>query len=553
MEINFSNSMEQISSLLKSYIPLIWVNTYEEDRFIKNLHNEVIHTQNKELWEWSSYRGLIRYEQKDNMLRASGDMDKTWTPNIALEAIIKHKRNESKKGSVFILKDFHTVLTQPIPRMLRDMYSIFIKDQKTIIVVAPFLAYGGAGLKYGIEPTLDKQITVINYELPQKEYIEKRIKSSVSHMKEFNKKNTKTKLDYTDDEYNKFATAVQGLTEIEMDNAIIGSLSHLQKIDEKRLLLEKKQIIQRSDILEYIDCSFSINEVGGLDLAKKYFNSYNDQFSKEAKAFGVEPLRGVLLTGICGTGKTLISKSVANMWSLPLLRLDIGRAMSGIVGSSELNIRQALHQISSIAPCVCQIDEIEKALSGTSSSAKTDGGTMARVFGTLLTAMEEGMKNVIFIATSNDIQALPPELIRRFNEVFYVDLPYPEEREEIFNIHLKKRSRDAKKLNLDMNKLVEATHLFTGSEIEKVVKESIAIAFRQKEKDVNTDIILTACNETKPIAKVMKEKIDTIRDWARSRARYASSIAESENSRTVVRKDKPKESNFAQFDSLLEE
>jgi MoxR-like ATPase len=176
--------------------------------------------------------------------------------------------------------------------------------------------------------------------------------------------------------------------------------------------------------------------------------------------------------------------------------------------------------------CVLWIDEIEKSLSGTKSSNFSDGGTLARVFGTLLTSMEEGMEGVVTIATANDIQALPPELIRRFNEVLFVDLPQPEERKEIFEIHFKKRGRNVEDLNLNMDELVKATHKFTGSEIEKAVKESIARAFRLKREDVIQEDVLGAVKDTKPIAKIMKDKIDAIRDWARDKARYASSLAE---------------------------
>jgi SpoVK/Ycf46/Vps4 family AAA+-type ATPase len=173
--------------------------------------------------------------------------------------------------------------------------------------------------------------------------------------------------------------------------------------------------------------------------------------------------------------------------------------------------------------CLLWIDEIEKSLSGTKSSNVSDGGTLARVFGTLLTAMEERMKGVVVIATANDIQALPPELIRRFTEVFFVDLPTPEEREEIFKIHLKKRKRESEKI--DLTELITASHQFTGSEIEKAVKEGIVRAYHDGKRELKAVDILGALQDTRAISRVMKEKIDEIRDWARNRARYASSLA----------------------------
>jgi len=241
-----------------------------------------------------------------------------------------------------------------------------------------------------------------------------------------------------------------------------------------------------------------------------------------------DPYRNFVANGVIvhNCGKSLISKTISSEWKLPLLRLDVGKVMQGLIGSSEQNMRQAIAQAESCSPAVLWLDEIEKSLSGTKSSNHSDGGTLARVFGTLLTAMEEGMKGVVLIATANDIQALPPELIRRFDEVFFIDLPTPEEREEIFTIHFRKKGRDVKKLKLNMEKIIKASHKFTGSEIEKVVKESIARAYHSKKKDVTTKDVIGAIEDTRVIAVVMKEQIDKIRDWAKDRARYASSLAE---------------------------
>ena len=202
--------------------------------------------------------------------------------------------------------------------------------------------------------------------------------------------------------------------------------------------------------------------------------------------------------------------------------------MGGIVGASESNMREVISQVEAVAPCVLWVDEIEKGLSGTKSSGFSDGGTLSRVFGTLLTAMEERMEGVVTIATANDIQGLPPELIRRFNEIMFVDLPMADERKEIWQIHLRQRKRDPAKLNLNLDELVHRTEGFTGSEIEKIVKEGIARAFHAKQPNVSQEIFLGAIADTKPISKVMGEKIKEIREWAKGKARYASSQAEAE-------------------------
>jgi len=525
--IEFGSTLDHITSLLKAHIPYVWVCTHEQRRFIKTLHKEVTESQNKELWTWSCNQGLLRYDPKEKVKHATGDFKDSQQPGIALALIDEYERAKDKKGSVWIMKDWHTVLSQPVPRIMRDMYQSLIKKQKALIVVSPMLAHGPSGQKGGMEPTLDKQVMVLNYELPDRDAIEERVRMSVAHMKKRHSgKKVDTKLEYNDEEYNEFSLALQGLTELEVDNALVTSICHLNRIDAKKLLREKKQIVQRGDILEYIEQSPTMNEVGGLDSAKKYFDTYSDQFTPEAREYGVEPLRGVLFTGVPGTGKSLLSKAIASCWGLPLLRLDVGKVMTGLVGGSEEKMRMVISQVEAIAPCVLWIDEIEKSLSGTKSSNFSDGGTLARVFGTLLTAMEERMDGVVTIATSNDIQALPPELIRRFNETMFVDLPVKEERAEILRIHMMKRGRDPDKLDINMDDLVDATHLFTGSELEKAIQEAIARAFRTKKKDISQFELLGAIKDTKVIAKVMKKNIDEIREWARDKARYASSLAE---------------------------
>lgn len=526
--VDYGSSMQHIQALIKAHVPYIWVSSFEEKRFIRTLQAEVAGKLEHEIWTWSSHGGLIKYEPEGPLVtRATGDLEKTNMPNVALGYIEQYKIPSGNNGAIFLLKDFHTVLAQPIPRQLRDIQDVLIKSKKTLIFLAPCLAHGPGGTKPGLDPTLEKSIVVVPYELPDRNQIESRMRKNITHLKTNAKgKLTKTKLDYTDEEYERFTTAMQGLTEQEAEVALTTCIVHLGKLDERKLLREKKQIVQKSEILEYIDAAPAMADVGGLDSAKKYFDTYSNQFTKEAHDYGVEPLRGVLLTGVPGTGKSLLAKAIAALWNLPLLRLDVGKVMTGLVGGSEEKMRAVIGQVEAIAPCVLWIDEIEKSLSGTKSSNFSDGGTLSRVFGTLLTAMEERMQGVVTIATANDIQALPPELIRRFNEIMFVDLPLESEREEIFRIHLRKRGRDADKLDIDMKELVKATHSYTGSEIEKAVKEAIARAFRTKKPQVGQEELIGAIKDTKPIAKVMSENIDALRTWAREKARYASSLAE---------------------------
>jgi SpoVK/Ycf46/Vps4 family AAA+-type ATPase len=309
----------------------------------------------------------------------------------------------------------------------------------------------------------------------------------------------------------------------EFTRAMATSLIDTQTIDVKAILEHKKQAIKKSEILEVINLDTSMNDVGGLDELKTYFERYSSSFSDEAKAFGVEALKGVIMTGIAGTGKSLAAKAVATHWKIPLLRMDVGKIMGSLVGQSEQRMRDALKHAAACAPCVLWIDEMEKGLSGTQSSGSTDGGTTARVFGTLLTWMQECDKDVVVVATANDVSQLPPELIRRFNETFFVDLPLEDEREEILRIHLNKRKRDPE--TFDIEAIVKATVDYTGAEIEKIVKESIAAAYTQGDSVVATEHILKAASELKPISKQMADRISELRTWADGKARFASSGA----------------------------
>ena len=517
------SSMDEIMCLIRACVPILYIVTHEETRFIEAFQKAACKKEvDREVWIWSSYMGLLKDFAPNIVTVAKGAEEKSESPRKALECIVSHTKKPTNKGSIYVMRDMHKVLTADVPRMLRDMYEHLVANSKTIIIVAPHLAHGANGSNRGLEPTLEKQITVVNFDLPTRDQLIKTLKGVIVKLKK-NKNETIAKTSYSESKILELARACQGLTQQEAENVIATSISQLFRIDVDRILKEKKNIIKKSDVLEYIDTDVSVADVGGMDEAKKFFNNYKDAFTDEARAYGVEPLRGVLLTGIPGTGKSMLAKAVAENFKLPLLRLDVGRVMAGIVGASENRMRDAISMAEAIAPTVLWIDEVEKSISGTSSSGQTDGGTLSRVFGTLLTAMQEGLKDVIVVATANDISHLPPEFIRRFNEVFFVDLPSESEREEIFGIHLTKRKRDPKKF--DMQKLLKHSEDYTGAEIEKAVKDSLALAWSNGKKEVQTSHLVESLKATRPISMVMGERIGELREWARNRARYASSDA----------------------------
>jgi hypothetical protein len=262
-------------------------------------------------------------------------------------------KSSDSKGLVYILRDFHTVLGEPVPRQIRDIYDHLMANGKTLIVTGPMLAHGPGGGKPGLPPTLEKQIAVVNFELPDREAISTRVNEVVEHMSDSIKgKNKKTQLDYTSEELEGFTKALQGLTMIEVDTSLSTSMTHLSCLNIDKLINDKRQLIRKSQILEFIDTPIGMNDVGGLDQAKEYLGKYSKAYSDEAKQFGVEPIKGVLLTGVPGTGKSLLAKAIGKMWQVPLLRLDVGKVMTGLVGGSEQKMREVIDQAEAMAPCV---------------------------------------------------------------------------------------------------------------------------------------------------------------------------------------------------------
>ena len=531
-QVEDSSTIKEIDSIIRARVPLTWVLTHEENRFITDLATRVAKPQHRPLYIWSLTQGLVEYDQYRTAIVATGAMADTKAPPKLLDTILTTEPKNDSNPPIFVLRDFHTVLQTPIARRLRDIYELLANDGKCLIIVSPILAYGPAGEKMGMSPTLEKQMIILDYDLPSvgkaEELCRVAIKDIVDQHNEINTKPT-LKVNYTKPEYRELATAVSGLSQTEIENSISTCLASQKKLDPLVLVRDKRQIIKRSQILEYVDNTVKLEDLGGLDLAKDYFTVYASANTPEAIEFGVEPLRGILLTGIPGTGKSALAKAAPLVFKQSCLRLDIGRVMAKLVGQSESRMRDAIKVAEAMAPTILWIDEVEKSLSGTKSSSHTDGGTMARVFGTLLTAMEEGMKGVTVIATANDISRIPPEFIRRFNEVFFVDLPGPEERWDIIGIHLRKRKRDLENYRQYKDQLLEVSEKFTGAEIEKAIQASIATAFYNKCKDITAEHILTAFSETKPIAVIQPEKIIRLQKWALDHARYASSWSEKKN------------------------
>jgi SpoVK/Ycf46/Vps4 family AAA+-type ATPase len=288
--------------------------------------------------------------------------------------------------------------------------------------------------------------------------------------------------------------------------------------------------VKKSGLLEIAEPDQrGLDAVGGLNVLKAWIMKRKRSYTPAAEAYLLPPPKGVLIVGVPGTGKSLSAKAIGTALGVPTLRLDIGALFNSLVGESESRTRAALNLAEALAPCVVWIDEVDKGLAGASGSGAGDSGVTKRVFGTIITWMQERKRPVFLVATANDVTNLPPEFLRRWDEIFAVDLPTEEERAAIFYIHLQKRKRMplAQRFNIATDTraslAITATEEFTGSEIEKVIEAAMYDAFDEDGREFTIDDIISAARRTTPLAQTAKEKIDAIRDWAKTRATWASS------------------------------
>jgi len=491
-----------IEDLVRAHYPLLYVVSAEEKR-VEEALKKVARNRDRKLITWSLTEGFTFTD--------TGSMQDIKDPGRCLEYVMN-----SEDRALFVLRDFHAYLNDPlIIRRLRDLGKYLKETQKTIIILSPTL-------KVPVE--VEKEVAVMDYDLPVREQIDALIDELLA---DTGMEPTKTTRDPEMRE--RVVEAALGLTWEEASNVFRKALVKTRDFDLDIIIQEKKHIIRKSGILEFEEANRKFSDVGGLDVLKAWLRMRQKAFSSKAHDFGLPLPRGILLIGIPGCGKSLTARAVGALWHMPLLRLDVGKVFAGLVGSSEENIRKAIKTAESVAPSILWLDELEKGFSGVKSSGQSDAGTTARVFGTFVTWLQEKTQPVFVIATANDVSQLPPELMRkgRFDEIFFVDLPTAEERKEIFRIHLQKKSRDPEKFDLD--KCVESTAGFSGSEIEQIIISALYDAWDIKTEgdpsiDLTTEGIIKSAEEIIPLAFTMKETIDTMRDWAKTRARRASSV-----------------------------
>lgn len=486
---------KELNLLLRACYPLIYVPTTEEERLERAIAEITQNLGKRQVYIWDFVEGY-----KDNPNNAGFGKR---NPLQALEFIEKLPANV---GGVFILRDFQRFIEDiSISRKLRNLARTLKSQAKNIIVVAP---------QVNIPEELTEAFTILDFPLPD----QGEIKQEITRLLGATGQPLETKF------LAELVRSAQGLSMERIRRVLtraIASNGKLEPADVELILEEKRQSIRQTQILDFYPAREQISDIGGLDNLKDWLLRRGGAFSEQARAYGLPNPRGLLLVGIQGTGKSLTAKAIASNWHLPLLRLDVGRLFAGLVGESESRTRQMINLAEALAPCVLWIDEIDKAFAGATS--KGDGGTTSRVFGTFITWMAEKKSPVFVVATANNIQALPPEILRkgRFDEIFFVGLPTEAERAAIFEVHLSKL-RPHNLANYDLARLAYETPAFSGAEIEQTLIEAMHLGFSQN-RDFTNDDILEAASQIVPLAKTAQEQIQFLQNWAAAgKARLAS-------------------------------
>ena len=491
------SSKGEIEDLIKARYSLIWITSPEETRVEESLRKLCVEREMR-LEVWSITEGF------KTIANGQGTRD-VKDPMKAIDHVIR-----AEGRALFVLRDFHPFLKEPaVIRRLRDAATELRKTKKSLAVLSPVTK---------IPPELEKSVAaVLDWELPTRTEIEQAARQVLPALPAATQQVIESDPQFME----RVVEGALGLTLVEAENVFAKSAVRTHTFDLETILEEKKQIIRKSGLLEYYEHREEFSDVGGMEILKDWLVKRRNAFSSRARDFGLPLPKGILLIGVPGTGKSLTAKAVGALWQMPLLRLDVGKIFAGLVGSSEENVRNVIKTAEAIAPAILWIDELEKGFSGTGSSGQTDGGTTSRVFGTFITWLQEKTSPVFVIATANNVSALPPELLRkgRFDEIFFCDLPDREDRRQIIDIHLRKKKRDPGQF--EMEKLIEATVDFSGAELEQAVIAALYDAF-DTGGDLSTDGLLGTLRDIVPLAITMREQIESMREWARTRARPAS-------------------------------
>lgn len=429
------------------------------------------------------------------------------------------------KATVLVLCDPQDALSRPLNiRKLRETLKAIAGWRKQIVILSrPF----------ALPKDIETDLSIVEMPLPSMSEL---YAVSVPLIEAYKVHKNYVGVPISNDAIQPFCRAVAGVTEAESRRLVSLALAKFRAFDDRSVelaLKEKERIVKRSEVLEAKTCTGSLADVGGLVNVKHYIDEITPILSEPEAAlkYGLKLPTGILLTGIPGTGKSYTADKLAAQWKLPLLCFDVGRCMNQWQGQSEHNVREVFAIAKACAPCVLRIDEIEKALGG--NSAGQESGTTERVKGTILTWFVEKPDDVFVVATANDLRKLEamPELVRRFSEVFFVDLPDMRSRIEILSIHMRAAGH-----NVPADDLVEvakAAKGFTGDECSRVVQKALASSFKAKLPHPALVHLMAAARDVKPLKDTMKESIARLRQWSKEgRAKPAGATLEDDDDRS---------------------
>ena len=483
---------DQLDLLIRARTPILWIRSLEEERVDGLLEQAAQRLGGRTLLRWDFIDGLSGAPNR------SGEA--TRNPMAALACL---DTLPPEQGALLVLRDFHRYCEDAgVCRRLRNLASSLRQAPRTLVITAP---------DWAIPRELEDSITLLDLPLPGAEEI-RQLLSTIAGASGYPMAPAVCE---------QLTAACHGLSEQRVRQLAARALARrgqLGEADLAEVLEEKRQAIAKSELLEYCPSEASPADIGGLEALKHWLEQRHMAFSEEAMRYGLPLPRGVLLVGPQGTGKSLTAKAIAHSWSMPLLRLDVGRLFAGLVGASEARTRDMIQRAEAMAPCVLWIDEIDKGFGGDSRS---DGGTSQRVLGTVLTWMAEKTSAVFVVATANGVDKLPGELLRkgRFDEIFLLDLPSADERRSILDLQLRRRRP---KHSITLEVLVDRTAGFSGAELEQTVIEAMHLAFAEQREFGEADLI-AAASQVVPLSRTAREQLEALQAWASGgRARPAS-------------------------------
>ena len=480
--------------LIASRFPIIAIETHEEERALE-LVARCASRRQLPAWSWSLTQGWKGVQAQVPLSAA------TQEPPAALRHVA-----QVRVPGVYVLLDFHPFLTDPLHvRLLKEIAADYDRVPRTIVLM---------GYRTELPPELEKLAVHFQLALPDEAGLQQIFRDEVQS---WQKRNLARQFKGERSAYDMLLRHLRGLAEPDVRRLVRQAIEHdgvLDGSDLPKVVTQKHRIFGRNSTLSFEFDSARFADVAGLKSLKAWLERRRAPFLDEAGAEGLDVPKGIMLLGVQGCGKSLAAKAVAGTWGVPLMRLDFAALFNKFVGETERNLREALKAAESMAPCVLWIDEIEKGLAG--AGQQSDNGESRRLLGTLLTWMSERRSRVFIVATSNDIDSLPPELVRkgRLDEIFFVDLPAADARVEIFRLHLRKRAVDD--TSFDLTALADSAAGFSGAEIEQAV---ICAAYEARARGaaLDGDTIAQEMARTRPLSVVLSERIAHLRSWAADR------------------------------------